>query len=88
MILVTGATGLLGSHLLVELTQKGQSCRALYRKKEKITDVRALFDYYFQDLAEEKWQSIEWFSCNLLNISNHIPGLLSRKVLCKFYMAH
>jgi nucleoside-diphosphate-sugar epimerase len=69
MILVTGATGLLGSHLLIELTQKGQSCRALYRNKEKIADVRALFSYYFHDSAEEKWESVEWFSCDLLNIS-------------------
>jgi nucleoside-diphosphate-sugar epimerase len=69
MILVTGATGLLGSHLLIQLTKNGQSCRALYRNKDKIADVHALFHYYFQDSAEEKWNSIEWLACDLLDIS-------------------
>lgn len=69
MILVTGATGLLGSHLLIQLTKQGESCRALYRNKAKIDDVRGLFHYYFQDKAEEKWLSIEWVYCNLLDIA-------------------
>lgn len=69
MILVTGATGLLGSHLLIQLTEQGESCRALYRNKAKIDDVRGLFHYYFQNKAEENWRSIEWVYCDLLDIS-------------------
>jgi dihydroflavonol-4-reductase len=69
MILVTGATGLLGSHLLIQLTEQGESCRALYRNKSKIEDVHGLFHYYFQDKAEEKWSCIEWVYCDLLDIS-------------------
>ena len=42
MILVTGATGLLGSHLLIQLAEQGETCRALYRNKAKINDVHGL----------------------------------------------
>jgi dihydroflavonol-4-reductase len=70
MILVTGATGLLGSHLLIQLTEQGETCRALYRNKAKINDVHGLFCFYFQERAEEKWLSIEWVYCDLLDISS------------------
>jgi dihydroflavonol-4-reductase len=70
MILVTGATGLLGSHLLIQLAEQGETCRALYRNKAKIKDVHGLFCFYFQEKAEEKWQSIEWVCCDLLDISS------------------
>ena len=53
MILVTGATGLLGSHLLIQLTEQGETCRALYRNKAKIDDVHRLFHFYFQEKAQE-----------------------------------
>ena len=35
MILVTGGTGLVGSHLLYHLTQKNDKIRAIYRTDEK-----------------------------------------------------
>ncbi len=70
MILVTGATGLLGSHLLIQLTEQGETCRALYRNKAKIEDVHGLFHYYFQENAEEKWNCIEWVYCDLLDLSS------------------
>lgn len=47
MILVTGATGLLGSHLLIQLAEQGETCRALYRNKAKINDVHGLFVFTF-----------------------------------------
>jgi dihydroflavonol-4-reductase len=70
MILVTGATGLLGSHLLIQLTEQGETCRALYRNKAKINEVHGLFCFYFQEKVEEKWRSIEWVYCDLLDISS------------------
>ena len=36
MILVTGGTGLVGSHLLFELTKSQQKIRALFRNKKTI----------------------------------------------------
>lgn len=46
MILVTGATGLVGSHLLVELTKQGKQFRALKRAGADTTLVEKLFQYY------------------------------------------
>ena len=36
MILVTGGTGLVGSHLLFELTKSHQKIRAIYRTKKTV----------------------------------------------------
>ncbi|NNF85616.1 MAG: NAD-dependent epimerase/dehydratase family protein, partial [Winogradskyella sp.] len=46
MILVTGASGLIGSHLLYKLTSSNQNVRALYRRKHKIDNVKHVFSYY------------------------------------------
>ena len=35
MILVTGGTGLVGSHLIYQLTAKGHTVKAIYRTKKK-----------------------------------------------------
>ncbi len=36
MILVTGGTGLVGAHLLLQLAGSGQKVRALYRSEESL----------------------------------------------------
>ena len=46
MILVTGATGLLGAHLTLHLTESGLSIKALYREKSAIEKTKALFKMY------------------------------------------
>ena len=43
MILITGATGLVGSHLLFQLIEAGENCKALYRSEHKIKLVEKLF---------------------------------------------
>lgn len=68
MILVTGATGLLGSHVLVELSKTNQSIRALYRRPEGIKKVEKLFQFYFPESFTEKFASIEWFSCDIEDV--------------------
>lgn len=45
MILVTGATGLVGSHLLVKLLQEEKKVKALYRNKKNIEAVKNVFKY-------------------------------------------
>lgn len=42
MKLVTGGTGLLGSHLLVELTKKNYPVRSIFRDEKKIEHVKNL----------------------------------------------
>jgi len=46
MILVTGGTGLLGSHLLFDLTKQGLSVRAIKRTTSDVKMVRKIFSYY------------------------------------------
>jgi nucleoside-diphosphate-sugar epimerase len=68
MILVTGATGLLGSHLLYELTSNGERCVALCHSKSKISQVTDLFKYYNPSKAEEFLKQISWIEGDLLDI--------------------
>lgn len=67
MILVTGATGLLGSHLLYELVQNGQPVRALFRDKKRIERVKSLFNYYSNG-NENGFNLIEWVEGDILDL--------------------
>ena len=46
MVLITGATGLVGSHLAIQLLENEQNVRAIYRKKTSIEKTKLLFDLY------------------------------------------
>lgn len=66
MILVTGGTGLVGSHLLFDLAKKGENIRALKRENSSLQDVRDCFAYY-SDSADELFDSIEWMNGDMLD---------------------
>lgn len=67
MILVTGGTGLVGSHLLIQLSQRPEPIRAIYRNAKRIEQVKKLFQFYGdQDL--QQFDKIEWFACDVLDI--------------------
>jgi dihydroflavonol-4-reductase len=55
MILVTGANGFLGSHLLRALSDSGTSVRALYHRKEPSAEMRS-------------WPGVSWEQADLLDI--------------------
>ncbi|WP_296143231.1 NAD-dependent epimerase/dehydratase family protein [uncultured Flavobacterium sp.] len=57
MILVTGATGLVGSHLLLQLLENGEEVRALYRNHKNIQKTKAFFHWKNQSDLFEK---INW----------------------------
>lgn len=67
MVLVTGGTGLVGSHLLYELSQSPVKIRATYRNPEKRSMVRKLFDYYSKG-APHRFDDIEWVQCDILDV--------------------
>jgi nucleoside-diphosphate-sugar epimerase len=70
MKLVTGGTGLLGSHLLVELTKKNYPLRSIYRDEKKIDNVKKIFRYYFKETWTNYWQKIEWVKADILDIES------------------
>jgi dihydroflavonol-4-reductase len=66
MILVTGGTGLVGSHLLFELTRDGDKVRAFKRISSKPEIVKKVFGYYTDDPYKALSQ-IEWFEGDITN---------------------
>ncbi|GGB69283.1 NAD-dependent epimerase [Flavobacterium suaedae] len=68
MILVTGGTGLVGAHLLLQLTEGNIPIRALYRTASRINKTKNLFSYYEKASLFEK---IEWVKGDI----NNIPSL-------------
>ena len=68
MILVTGATGLLGSHLILHLLENGENVRALFRNELAKSRVKQVFAHYHK---RELFEKINWFESDML----HIPSL-------------
>lgn len=60
MILVTGGTGLTGSHLLLHLIQKGHAVKAIKRPSSDVTVLEKIFKYYCPEKAEQYLSKIEW----------------------------
>lgn len=64
MILLTGGTGLVGSHLLVQLVEKDYKVRAIYRSKESIKEAKKIFQFYHENYLP-LWKKIEWYPADL-----------------------
>ncbi len=67
MILVTGGTGLVGSHLLLELVLVGKEVKALMRPTSIIEQVRKTFSWYRDDAAE-LFTKIQWVEGDITDI--------------------
>ncbi|OIQ21692.1 MAG: NAD-dependent epimerase [Flavobacterium sp. MedPE-SWcel] len=65
MILVTGGTGLVGAHLLLQLVEGENSVRALYRTEASKTKTKKLFAHYNKLPLFEK---IEWVEGDIVDI--------------------
>jgi dihydroflavonol-4-reductase len=66
MILITGGTGLLGSHLLMQLVEAGEPVRAIYRTESRRDSVVDIFKYYTEQ-APDLWNKIEWVKGDVLD---------------------
>lgn len=67
MVLVTGATGILGRVIVLELLKRGYSVRATKRSTSNLAEVRESFGYY-TDLPDEFFDKIEWIDADFTDI--------------------
>ena len=72
MILVTGGTGLLGSHLLYQLTQSDEEVRALYRNDAKKSKVLEIFGFYSSE-PEKLFDQIHWVKADITDLGSLEP---------------
>jgi nucleoside-diphosphate-sugar epimerase len=66
MIFVTGGTGLVGAHLLYDLTNSGQRVKALRRPQSNTNWVRKIFSYYSGNV-DELFARIDWVEGDILD---------------------
>jgi nucleoside-diphosphate-sugar epimerase len=66
MTFVTGGTGLVGTHLLFELTSKGKNVKALKRETSNLEQVLKTFSRY-SETPEELFNLIEWVDGDILD---------------------
>ena len=69
MVLVTGATGILGRVIVLDLLQKGKNVRAVKRKSSNTEDVKDSYRFY-TDRSEEFFDKIEWVEADFEDISS------------------
>jgi nucleoside-diphosphate-sugar epimerase len=69
MILVTGANGLVGSHILFELVSRNKPVKALIRSVEKKDEIKKIFSYY-TDNYEQLISSVNWVNGDICDIDS------------------
>jgi nucleoside-diphosphate-sugar epimerase len=67
MILVTGGTGLVGSHLLYQLSVQDKQVRAIYRTQKSLAAVKKVFSY-FSDNFEDLFLKIDWIKADITEV--------------------
>ncbi len=67
MVLVTGGTGLVGSHLLYSLLKGNENVRAIHRSSSDLEAVKKVFSYFTSE-ADTLFQKIEWIEANITDI--------------------
>jgi dihydroflavonol-4-reductase len=65
MVLVTGATGLVGSNLVLHLLEQGQTVKALFRNENGKQKVKQVFSHYNK---KELFEKIHWCQADILDI--------------------
>ena len=70
MILVTGGTGLVGSHLLYFLLKDNRTVRAIRRKSSDLKAVEEVFAFYSEtsEIGENLFRKIEWMDADITEI--------------------
>ena len=64
MILVTGATGMLGGHLIRELLRENSEVAAIKRKSSETQSLKSIFGFYGDDV-EDLYNRITWIEADV-----------------------
>tara|TARA_B100001758_G_C18405636_1_gene611864 strand:- start:26 stop:1030 length:1005 start_codon:yes stop_codon:yes gene_type:complete len=72
MIFVTGGTGLVGAHILLELSNKGEDFIALRRENSSLLVCEMIFKYYN---AQELFSKINWHNGDINDIISLEEGM-------------
>ncbi|MGB5990402.1 MAG: NAD-dependent epimerase/dehydratase family protein [Marinifilaceae bacterium] len=80
MILVTGGTGLVGSHLLYELTSSDFNVKAIKRKTSSLENLKQCFEYYTKDY-KKLLNKIEWVEADVSDKDSLKEALKNVKIL-------
>ncbi|NVJ89416.1 MAG: SDR family oxidoreductase [Flavobacteriaceae bacterium] len=70
MILVTGGTGFVGSHLLYHLVVENNDVKAIYRTNSSLENVKKVFSYYTSDTS--LFKKIIWLKADVTNVPDMI----------------
>lgn len=65
MILITGATGLVGSHLALQLLENEEKIRAIYRNEAALLATKSLFELYKKS---HLFNEIDWIQADITDI--------------------
>ncbi|MFV0236920.1 MAG: SDR family NAD(P)-dependent oxidoreductase, partial [Flavobacteriales bacterium] len=66
MVLITGATGLIGAHIALELMLANKKVRALKRSTSSLEGIKSLFEKNKQKVL---WDQIEWVEGDVTDIT-------------------
>lgn len=70
MILVTGSTGFVGSHLLYHLCLENDEIRAIYRTESSLEKIKKVFSYYTSD--KNLFNKINWVKADITKVPDMI----------------
>ena len=77
MVLVTGATGILGRVIVLELLKRGKIVRAAKRRSSNLEEVRHSFQFYTEN-PEAFFDRIKWVDVdfdNMFSLENALRGI-------------
>lgn len=74
MILITGATGLVGAHVALQLLEQGKPVTAIKREGSDIFKTKTLFSYYSKN-TEALFDQLKWIEADVCDIYSLLDAL-------------